>query len=106
MIKNLRKRHFQIWLLWAVLIPAAIIFAWWAIPQNTSHELLQNRERKSLPSIIQQWDKESYQVQLQSNQERSHFQLEWKNKSVLIYPTATIYFSKESPFQIDQSLFV
>ena len=106
MIKNLRKRHLQIWLLWAVLMPTAILFAWRAIPQNAPQQLLQKQENKSLPLIIQQWDKESYQVQLQSDQEKSHFQLEWKNKTVLIHPTATIYFSRKSPFQIDQSLLV
>jgi hypothetical protein len=41
MIKTLRKRHLQIWILWAVLIPAGIITAWMAVPKKATQELLQ-----------------------------------------------------------------
>lgn len=41
MIKILRKRHLQIWILWAVLLPVAIIAAWLAVPKKAEQELLQ-----------------------------------------------------------------
>jgi hypothetical protein len=41
MIKPLRKRHLQIWALWAVLIPVGIIAAWMAVPKKVEQELLQ-----------------------------------------------------------------
>jgi hypothetical protein len=41
MIKNLRKRHLQIWILWAVLIPVGIIAAWMAVPKKVTQDLLQ-----------------------------------------------------------------
>lgn len=40
MIKQLRKRHLQIWALWAVLIPVGIIVAWMAVPKKVTQELL------------------------------------------------------------------
>jgi hypothetical protein len=41
MIKPLRKRHLQIWILWAVLLPVGIIVAWMAVPKKVTQELLQ-----------------------------------------------------------------
>ena len=41
MIKPLRKRHLQIWILWAVLIPVGIVVAWMAVPKKVTQELLQ-----------------------------------------------------------------
>jgi hypothetical protein len=41
MIKQLRKRHLQIWALWAVLIPVGIIVARIAVPKKVTQELLQ-----------------------------------------------------------------
>jgi hypothetical protein len=41
MIKPLRKRHLQIWILWAVLIPIGVIVAWMAVPKKVTQELLQ-----------------------------------------------------------------
>jgi hypothetical protein len=41
MIKSLRKRHLQIWILWAVLLPVGIIVAWMSVPKKATQELLQ-----------------------------------------------------------------
>lgn len=41
MIKTLRKRHLQIWILWAILLPAGIIVALMAVPEKVTQELLQ-----------------------------------------------------------------
>lgn len=42
MIRSLRKRHLQIWILWAVLLPVGIIVAWMAVPDKVTQELLQS----------------------------------------------------------------
>ena len=52
MIKQLRKRHLQIWALWAVLIPVGIIAAWMAVPKKVTDDL--NRVINSAPTLPQQ----------------------------------------------------
>jgi hypothetical protein len=41
MIKTLRKRHLQIWILWAILLPFGIIVAYMSMPKKVTQELLQ-----------------------------------------------------------------
>ena len=41
MIKQLRKRHLQIWILWAILLPVGIILPYMAVPKKVTQELLQ-----------------------------------------------------------------
>ena len=58
MIKSLRKRHLQIWILWSVLLPAGIIVAYMSVPKKVTQELLQPPEKtqvfpeKSIDSVI------------------------------------------------------
>lgn len=56
MIKTLRKRHLQIWILWAVLIPVGIITAWMVVPGKATQELLQPPASKTPVSQIQTAD--------------------------------------------------
>jgi hypothetical protein len=51
MIKSLRKRHLQIWILWAVLLPVGIIVAYMAVPEKVTQDLLQPPASKT--SIIE-----------------------------------------------------
>lgn len=106
MIKNLRKRHLQIWLLWAIIFPIAIFFAWKSIPQFPTQILIQNTSSRPLPLVIQEWDRKNYQVQLQTDQLKTIYQLEWRNKTVLLHPTATVYFTRQNPFLADQSMYI
>jgi len=48
MIKQLRKRHLQIWILWAVLLPVGIIIAWMSVPKKVTQELLQPPAKSSV----------------------------------------------------------
>lgn len=41
MIRSLRKRHLQVWIFLAVLLPVGIIVAWIAVPKKVTQELLQ-----------------------------------------------------------------
>ena len=91
MIKALRKRHRQIWMALALLLPAGIVLAWLAIPNQQPVTLLKEQPAALLPGIIKTVDKKNYQVTLRSNKERTEWQLDWKNKTELTVPSAVIY---------------
>jgi hypothetical protein len=64
MIKQLRKRHLQIWALWAVLIPVGIIVAWMAVPKKVTQELLQKVAPASTYHTIASVEKENYKINI------------------------------------------
>ncbi|MEO6734025.1 MAG: hypothetical protein ABIN01_22575 [Ferruginibacter sp.] len=91
MIRQLRKRHLQIWTAWAVLLPVGIITAYTSITKPAVGQLLQPAVVLPLPIEINKIEKGNYTVMLRSNVEGSQLQLEWVNKNILTVPTATIY---------------
>lgn len=91
MIKSLRKRHRQIWALWAVLIPTGILFAWLAIPDQPPIKLLQVSTAEPLPVILKTKDTTGYTVNIRGNETKTAWQVEWCNKTVLTIPSAVIY---------------
>jgi len=91
MIKPLRKRHRQIWMAWAILLPVGIVFAWLAIPNQQAVRLLQNPTETLLPDIVQSGSLPDYSINLRSNEDRTRWQLEWFNRKVLNVPSAVIY---------------
>ena len=103
MIKPLRKRHFQIWTVMAVVLPGAIILAWLSIPTKKSQPLLQSSARTALPLLLEKGENENYLVTLRGSLDTSHFQLEWINKKILQYPTASIYEMAQDGISIDSS---
>ena len=90
MIKQLRKRHFQIWLVLLILIPAGIISGTIVIPKRVTNTLLQPPASESLPSVIKIINKDNYTVSLRGNSQIPS-QLEWINKAALTVPTSVIY---------------
>lgn len=97
-IKPLRKKHLLAWQTLALLLPLLIIAAVVVRPSFPKEKLLQPVTIKALPLILKQADKENYTVSIRSNSDTTQLQLEWINKKVLTYPTATIYktFSSQS----------
>ena len=92
MMKPLRKRHLQIWIALAILLPLGIAAAWISIPKEAKNKLLQPASAKDLPVTLKTfYSRGPYEVVLQTNADTSEFQLEWMNKQTLTYPTATIY---------------
>ena len=92
MMKPLRKRHLQIWLALAILLPAAILTAWYSIPKPAKDKLLQPTPAVELPVVLKSYASSgSYEIELRTNTDTSSFQLKWLNKKTLTYPTATIY---------------
>jgi len=64
MIKQLRKRHLQIWTLWAVLIPIGIIVAWTSVPKKVTQELLQKVAPASTYHTIASVERENYKINI------------------------------------------
>jgi hypothetical protein len=91
MMKPLRKRHLQIWIISALLLPAGIIFVWLAIPNQQPVQLLQTPGVALLPVINQARNFNNYTVTLRTNYDRTRWQLEWKNTTPLKVPSAVIY---------------
>jgi len=91
MIRQLRKRHLQIWIAWAVLLPVGIITAYISIKKPVAGQLLQPTPAAAFPIEIKKVNLVNYRVALRSNPEASLFQIEWINKNILTVPTATIY---------------
>jgi hypothetical protein len=76
---------------WAVLLPVGIVFAWLAIPNQSSVKLLQDPSQELLPVIIRSKDTKDFSINIRSNKENTAWQMEWKNKTVLMAPSAVIY---------------
>jgi len=93
MIKSLRKKHLQIWILWSALIPVGVISAVLVRPVFPKDKLLQPGATTALPVVIRSFNKENYTVNIRANKGSSQLQLEWINKKTLTYPTATIYWT-------------
>ena len=90
MVKQLRRRHFQIWSALLVLIPSGIISATLVIPRQAKSELLQPSLSGALPVVIKTIEKPDYMIRLRGKSQRAA-QLEWVNKTALTVPTAVIY---------------
>ena len=91
MIRQLRKRHVQVWSILLFLVPAAIVMAWLAIPVQECSRLLQPASGIGLPVIIGTVSKQNYTVNLRTDSNRLARQLEWINRSSLTSPSALIY---------------
>ena len=62
MIKQLRKRHFQIWSAMLILIPSGIISATLVIPKQTKDTLFQPPATEALPVVIKTVEKPDYTI--------------------------------------------
>jgi hypothetical protein len=91
MIKPLRKRHLQIWIAWAFLIPVGIVMAWLVIPNLQPVKLLHPESQKLLPILYKSADKTNYWVNIRTNEGKNEWQLEWINKYTLSVPSAVVY---------------
>ena len=90
MVKSLRKRHLQIWSMLMVLLPAGIVLARLATPQPAMDKLLQPAIVAAYPVIIRTIEKPNFNISIRKSNDTA-YQLEWVNKTVLTWPTATIY---------------
>lgn len=89
MIKQLRKRHFQLWTILLIALPAGMVSARLAIPRPPVNSLLQPADELALPEIVKTIEKENYTIRIRKQADAR--QLEWVNKNVLTVPTALVY---------------
>lgn len=91
MIKPLRKRHLQIWVVLATVLPIGILLSWLVIPNQSAVKLLHSYELTLLPVVRQSKNLVNYQVTIRTDKRNEQWQLEWINKKVLMVPSAVIY---------------
>jgi hypothetical protein len=96
MIKSLRKRHRQIWVTWAILLPIGIIISWLVIPDQLPVKLLREAAVPPLPAVVRQKDMKDYTITIRTNRQNDQWQLQWSNKQVLTVPSAVIYYVTDS----------
>ncbi len=90
MVKSLRKRHLQIWSMLMVLLPVSIVLARLATPKQALDKLLQPNAIEPYPVIVKTINQQNYTINIRKSNDTA-YQLEWINKTVLTWPTATIY---------------
>jgi len=103
MIKPLRKRHRQVWILLAILLPAAILLSWLVIPNPVPVKLLKPVSMELLPVIKYTTEKKEYKINIRTNRENTAWQLEWRNKLALAVPSAVIYQAKDNNTEITKA---
>jgi hypothetical protein len=91
MIKPLRKRHLQIWVLFAFLIPAGIISAYIVVPEEVFSKLLQEDKTAALPVVINKTEKKDHFVYLRSSIDKKNYQLQWISTKTSTLPSSLIY---------------
>lgn len=91
MIKQQRKYHRYAWFLLALLLPAGIVFAWLIIPDRTPVKVIKTTTTEQLPVVIRSASNPEYTVELRADDNKSKWQLVWKNKKVMTVPSAVIY---------------
>lgn len=103
MIKPLRKRHRQVWILLAILLPVGILLSWLAIPNPVPVKLLKPVSMELLPVIKYTTEKKEYKINIRTNSENTAWQLEWRNKLALAVPSAVIYQVKGNNTEITKA---
>jgi hypothetical protein len=96
MIKSLRKRHRQVWMAWAILLPVGIIISWLVVPDQLPVKLLQEPATLLLPAVAGHKDLEDYTVTVRTDRQNDQWQLQWSNKQILTVPSAVIYYVTDS----------
>jgi hypothetical protein len=105
MIRPLRKRHLQIWIVWALLLPLGIVSAVMArryIPVNA----IETQNGSLLPVVIKENTWKGNTVQLRSNSLGSIQQLVWMNRQMLSIASATIYLADIDTGSIASSKYI
>lgn len=105
MIRPLRKRHLQIWFLWALLLPLGVVSAVMArrsIPASAGE--IQNGSL--LPVVIKETTWKGNPVQLRGNTQSNVQQLVWMNKQMLSIASATVYLANTDTSSIASSKYI
>src|SRR5687767_9693775 len=91
MIRSLRNKHGQVWLVIAIFLPLMVVFSWFVVPGTVPVKTLLRPAMELMPVIKASGAKAGYCVNIRSNKEQTSWQLEWTNKLALTVPSAVIY---------------
>jgi len=90
-MKPLRKRHLQVWVLFAFLIPFGIISAYIALQKTAFNKLLPDDKTAALPVVIRTVNGKDCFVYMRSSPDKNSYQLQWINTKVSTLPSSLIY---------------
>ena len=91
MIKKLRRRHLQIWILWAVLLPVGIVVAYVSVPKKVNQSLYQPPNPEKIIIAERATDKYILRVCVDSNVKSEKLYLEFINANGGQVPPILIY---------------
>lgn len=91
MIKSLRNKHGQIWLLIAIFLPIMVVFSWFIVPGTISMKKVLRPTYDLLPVVKASRESDQYCVYVRCNRKQTGWQLQWNNKLALTSPSAVIY---------------
>ena len=91
MIKPLRKKHLQIWMLLAILIPAGIISAYMAVPKEVLNKLLQQDQTEALPVEVKKIEQKNYHAFLRCSANKKNYQLQLNVIDESTTPSSLLY---------------
>ena len=99
MIKTLRKKHLQIWILCAVLIPVGIIVVWMSMPKKVMQDLdwVINSTPElpgptlSVNKMIDSVENQNYKISIRGDSSETLLLLEFETKKEIITPSLLLY---------------
>jgi hypothetical protein len=106
MIRPLRKRHLQIWRLWAILLPLGIVAGAVVrknLPADNSLDVTYKNEQ---PVLLKEEAFENFSVQLRTDSLRKTRQLVLINRKPLEVPTAAVYRADSDTSSVNTSSYV
>jgi hypothetical protein len=105
MIRPLRKRHLQIWMLWALLLPLGIVSA--VMARRSIHASTIEIQNGSLLAVVIKekiWNGNT--LQLRGSNQSNVQQLVWMNKQILSIASATIYLAESDSNSVPSSKYI
>jgi hypothetical protein len=99
MIHSLRKRHYLIWQIWAVLLPLFFTVAYFTRPNFSSQKLTLDNLPQALPIIVQELDNQDFKINLRTD-EQKNYQLEIYIKNSFKSVAPMVYLKKNNQAQI------
>jgi hypothetical protein len=106
MIKPLRKRHLQIWSLWALLLPLLIVAATVVRRPVAKDAFAPVQNGKTLPVLIAEKQLGQNQLQLRGSNANNIQQLLWANREPLAVASATIYLANPEAATINGAAYI
>lgn len=91
MMKPLRKKHLQIWILLAVLIPAGIISAYMVVPKEAISKSVPEQKNAALPVVLNKIETKNYSVYLRRSADNKNYQLQWISNKASVQPSSLVY---------------